>query len=438
MNIRQALRATEKSKIAFVGSGGKTTAIFQLARLMEQPVLITTSTHFGKWQVSLADRHFIVKRPEDFDRYIEQIDGVTLFTGSDIENDRIEGLSYQSLEKINLLSERLNVPLLVEADGSRQKPLKAPADHEPEIPTWVNHVVVMVGILGLGKPLMAETVHRVENYSRLSGIKIGEEVTIPGLFEVLNHPEGGLKNLPRNAKVSAVLNQVDSEQNLELIMRIANIPKMTFNSITICTLKQNKVWYNIEPCAGIILAAGEAARYGSPKLLLEWRGKPIIRHVAENALKAGLRSVIAVVGAGEQSIRNALVDLPVKIISNPNWQQGQSASIRKGLLAVEQFTGSAIFLLADQPIISSRLISALIEKHQRTQSPIIAPISNGKRGNPVLFDQVTFPDLLEIKGDIGGRAIFGKYHMETIEWNEPDVFLDIDTPDDYKRLQEIE
>ncbi len=171
MNIRQALRATEKSKIAFVGSGGKTTALFQLARLMDHPVLITTSTHLGKWQLDLADRHFVVNHPEDVDRYVGKIDGVTLFTGPAIENDRIEGLTFHALEKINQLSDSLGLPVFIEADGSRQKPLKAPSIHEPNIPAWVNHVVVVVGALGLGKPLSIETAHRVDEYSEISGIK---------------------------------------------------------------------------------------------------------------------------------------------------------------------------------------------------------------------------------------------------------------------------
>ncbi len=133
---------------------------------------------------------------------------------------------------------------------------------------------------------------------------------------------------------------------------------------------------------------------------------------------------------------HALAGFPVIFVSNPDWQQGQSTSVKQGLLAAGQSTGSAIFLLGDQPNITSELISALIERHHCTQTPILAPSINGKRSNPVLFDQVTFPDLLQIQGDIGGRAIFSKYQMETIEWNDPDIFLDIDTPDDFGRLQE--
>ena len=102
--------------------------------------------------------------------------------------------------------------LLVEADGARQKPLKAPAENEPPIPAFVAMVVVVAGMSGLGKPLSAEEVHRPEIFSSLSGLKIGETISGEALVRVLAHRQGGLKNIPRRARHSVLLNQADTPE----------------------------------------------------------------------------------------------------------------------------------------------------------------------------------------------------------------------------------
>jgi molybdenum cofactor cytidylyltransferase len=435
MNLRQTLRVTKQSRIAFVGSGGKTTALFQLARLLEPPVVVTTSTHLGAWQTGFADRHIIISRAEDVDHSASQIEGVTLFTGAEVTDNRVSGLTYDALERISELSS-LGFPVLVEADGSRQKPLKAPAAHEPAIPAWVNHVVVCMGLSGLGKPLTEETVHRAAEFSRISGTAVGEPITLEALFKVLTHPQGGLKNIPLHAKKSVILNQVDSAAGYQQIMRIANLLIHSFDSVSICSLEEKKTWANLEATAGIILAAGGASRYGQPKLLLDWKGKPLVRHVVETALASGLERIQVVIGAVDEPIRMALHDLPVNFISNPAWQDGQSTSVRAGIQSLPDHCGAAIFLLADQPNLPNELLEALIQRHRETQAQVLATSVAGRRGNPVLFDRATFGDLAQISGDIGGRAIFGKYPPETLEWNDSAILLDVDTPDDYRQLRE--
>ena len=99
------------------------------------------------------------------------------------------------------------LPLLVEADGSRRLPLKAPAPHEPVIPEWVNTVVVVAGLSGLGKLLDPAWVHRPEIFAHLSGLELNAPVTSDGLINVLTHPQGGLKDIPYGARRVALLNQ---------------------------------------------------------------------------------------------------------------------------------------------------------------------------------------------------------------------------------------
>jgi molybdenum cofactor cytidylyltransferase len=108
------------------------------------------------------------------------------------------------------------------------------------------------------------------------------------------------------------------------------------------------------------------------------------------------------------------------------------------LRALPDTIGSAVFLLADQPQIPIELVKALNEQHARSLSPIIAPLIDDRRGNPVLFDRVTFADLLSLTGDVGGRAVFAKHPITYVPWHDANVLLDVDTPEDYQRLRGLE
>jgi molybdenum cofactor cytidylyltransferase len=193
-----------------------------------------------------------------------------------------------------------------------------------------------------------------------------------------------------------------------------------------------------ESVAGVILAAGASRRMGRSKQVLLWRGKPLICHVAHTALEAGLAPVVVVTGAEAEGVQAALAGAPVEIVHNPNWAEGQSTSVRVGLQALPPDTTAAIFLLADQPHIPIELVRALIERHAQTRPPIVAPMIEGKRGNPVLFDRSVFPDLMTLHGDAGGRLVFSRYPITCVPWNDPHLLLDVDTLEDYERLLKSE
>lgn len=434
MRLRQALRLGWDARTALVGAGGKTTGLFQLARDFETPVVITSTTHLGTWQAGFADRHWVVVRPEDVNRFAGQIEGVTLFSGPAGADDRLSGLDDASLEALKNTADRLGFPVLVEADGSRQKPLKAPAAHEPAIPGWVRQVVVTAGLSGLGQPLDAEHFHRPERFAAISGVEPGSLVTEEGLARVFGSREGGLKNIPPGARVSALLNQADRPELIDAGLRVANQLIGYYASILITSLSENQIWSVVEPRAGIVLAAGGASRFGSPKVLLDWQGQHLVRRAAQAAVEGGLNPVIVVAGAEAGAVRAALAGLPVQVVENTDWQAGQSTSLRAGLAALPQDIGAAVFLLGDQPFVNSGVVQALVKRHSQTLAPVVAPHAAGRRANPVLFDRVTFPDLLDLQGDTGGRAVLDRYAVESVEWKDPRLVLDIDTPEDYRRL----
>ncbi|OIO84345.1 MAG: hypothetical protein AUK01_09740 [Anaerolineae bacterium CG2_30_57_67] len=190
-----------------------------------------------------------------------------------------------------------------------------------------------------------------------------------------------------------------------------------------------------EATAGIILAAGAASRFGSPKQLLDYHGQPFVRRVAETALNAGLWPVIVVTGAYAEAVEAALTGLPVQIVRNAGWQEGQAASIRAGVSAAcAAQVGAALFLLADQPQVTPEVIRALVEHHARRLDAVTAPYVFDQRANPVLFDAVTFDALSALSGEQGGRTIFSQFSPRYLAWYDRHLLLDVDTVEAYEEM----
>jgi len=437
LNLSRALRISNNQIVAFVGAGGKTSAMFQAARELA-PALVTTSTHIGEWQAGQADRHFIWKLDAPMPEMEAQLgSGVSLVTGSlDKETQRYRGLSLEQFENLRQLAGYHALPLLIEADGSRQKALKAPGEHEPVIPGFVDFVVVVAGLSALNQPLSTDIVHRPEIFGRLSGLQAGETITPLALAKVLSHPDGGLKNIPPQARRVVLLNQADTPELQSQADEISQQLLPVFGAIALSALNPppGVILAVKENIAAIILAAGAASRFGQPKQLLDFHGQPFVRAVAETALKAGLFPIIVVSGSYSEDVSAAVADLPLQIIYNPNWKDGQSTSIKAGLRQLPPGGGGAIFLLVDQPQVSAELLRALVERHSQDLPAALAPYVFDQRANPLLFDRVTFADLLTITGDTGGRAIFSKFSPRYLNWYDRRLLLDVDTPEDYQKL----
>lgn len=446
MNLLHAIRLDQISQnpiVCFVGSGGKTTALFQLARQLTElrspiakhkSVLVTATTHLGSWQTSLADHHIIANDPSEIDLPEK---GVILITGK-VDNGRTKPVNENILDWLRAKSKMDNIPLLIEADGSRQKPIKAPATHEPPIPEFTDIAVYVLGLSGLGKPLHEDHIQRPEIFSQLTGLEMNSFVTPQAALQLLTHPQGALKNIAPNAKRVALLNQADTPELRSIGGSMARELLNTYDAAIVGSLQQDNLNL-VERTAGIILAAGTSSRYGQLKQLLEWNEKPFICHVTETALHSGLDPVVVVTGFRHADVESHLQDLPVTIVHNPEFEQGQSTSIRAGIAALPANTGAALFLLADQPQIPIEVIRALTESHASERQSILAPlVLEERRANPVLFDRVTFPDLLQLTGDVGGRGIFDKHKVSYLPWHDDILLFDVDKPEDYERLKNFE
>jgi molybdenum cofactor cytidylyltransferase len=455
LNLVRALRVAETTCLALVGAGGKTSAMFTLARQLPKPIFLTTTTHLAVEQARLAGRHIIWDAAAGWP--LEEVpQEVLLFTGPAVAPDRLGGLQEEALEIVRREAARRQIPLLIEADGSRRLPLKAPAEYEPVIPDFADLVVVTAGMSGLDKPLDEATVHRPERFAALSQLAPGERVTAAALAKVLLHPQGGLKGIPARARRVVLLNQADTAPLQAQSHLLAEHLVKAYEAVVIASLAPGKddaldrasrydrsrVFAVMEPVAGVILAAGAAQRFKSPKQLLEWHGEAMVRHIARTALDAGLDPVLVVTGAHAAQVEAALQDLlplerRLKVVHNPDWEQGQGTSVRVGTLALPPGCGAAIMLLVDQPQTPPSLLRALCEAHSTSLAAIIAPLVQGERANPVLFDRDVFADLTQLAGEEGGRVLFKRFPPIWLPWFDYRQALDIDTPEDYQRLLDI-
>lgn len=438
MKLAEGLRVGHNSRLAFAGAGGKTTALFSLARQLPGLVLCLNTAHLAVEQAKLADQHIVITREADIHRALESYQtAVLLFTGPENDHGRLTGLSSDFADAVKKLADTHDLPVLIEADGSRRLPLKAPAEHEPPIPPWVNYVVYMFGLSAVGKPLDDVNVFRPEIFAKLTGVSLGSTIEIDAILRYLQNPLGGLKNIPSHARRTLLVNQLDVvakpiEDTLSPLC--STVPG--FDAVLAGSVEENEaqIQWRCEPVAGIILAAGASKRMGGVKQMLQWRGKPLVRHAAETAVKAGLNPVIVVTGAEAQGVESALAGLPVFVVFNSDWETGQASSIRVGVSSLPANSGGVVFLLSDMPQVPVNLIAKELEIHQNEVVPIICPRVKGQRTNPVFFDRQTFPALMELSGDSGGRVLFDRFPLRWLEWDDPVILQDIDTPSDYQNL----
>jgi molybdenum cofactor cytidylyltransferase len=191
-----------------------------------------------------------------------------------------------------------------------------------------------------------------------------------------------------------------------------------------------------QPTAGVILAAGESTRFGSPKQLLMLRGRLLLEWILDAAVASELDRVVLVLGSRRHEVLAALgakAGHPkLQVVFNPHFQAGLSSSLVAGLQAVEREHPSVMFLLGDQPLLEADAINRLLAAFRRSKKPICAAACGGRRRNPVLFARSLYPSLLSLTGDTGAREVISarRHDLLTVEFDDERMFMDIDTAAD--------
>jgi len=184
--------------------------------------------------------------------------------------------------------------------------------------------------------------------------------------------------------------------------------------------------------SAVVLAAGRSTRMGGPnKLLAELNGQKLVRIVTQQALASKAKDVIVVTGHQAELVEKALEGLKVTFVRNPDFAGGLASSVKAGISAVPANADGAVICLGDMPMISAGLIDHLIEAFAPDRGNLIAvPVSDGRRGNPVLWSRRFFNELMTLDGDIGARHLIARHNEAVAEVPvEGDgAFLDIDTP----------
>lgn len=187
--------------------------------------------------------------------------------------------------------------------------------------------------------------------------------------------------------------------------------------------------------AAILLAAGRATRWRASggreatKLIAPWRGRPLVRVVAEAALASRASPLIVVTGHEGEAVRAALEGLDVRFVANPAYADGMSTSLRAGLVAAPPDAEGAVILLGDMPLVSAALIDALIAGFEsRADALAAAPRGEAGLGNPALLARALFPDAMALRGDKGARALVAAAGARRVEiaWNGLETSLDVD------------
>lgn len=187
--------------------------------------------------------------------------------------------------------------------------------------------------------------------------------------------------------------------------------------------------------SAILLGAGEAKRMGVNKLALPWGKKTVFEHCLDTLLRSNVKEIVVVLSKKTKGMRRQLDGAGVKVVMNALFRSGMSTSIRRGIRAIDPTSEGILIALGDQPFLKTRTINALIRAFVRGKGTIIVPSSQGRRGNPVIFDRKYEKELLSLRGDVGGRWIVERHPKDVwvVHVKSEGILKDIDTGDDYRK-----
>lgn len=181
--------------------------------------------------------------------------------------------------------------------------------------------------------------------------------------------------------------------------------------------------------AVVILAAGEAKRFGSAKLVVPIGGVPLLRRAALAALAVSA-NVVIVTGAHREIVEACVADLSVTCVFNVRWADGVGGSIARGVAQLAPTIGAAIILLADQPLIGATELRRLTDAYAAAPERVIAAQFSGVLGPPCLFPRAYFGELMLLQGDAGARVLLRQHADSVATVAMPAAAVDVDTPED--------
>ena len=484
MQLHHALRLPpeELAVVTLVGAGGKTSALFRLAEEAVgggRRVVTTTTTHIFAAQAEQAPARLEVTpdRPDAVDwaaleaqlaRHghclIWSQPGVrSAGAGGDSTDPTLTGSKRQGLppQVVDALAARagdLGISLIaIEGDGSRRRPVKAPAPHEPVIPDCTTHLVPVAGLDGLGLPLDEPYVHRPERVrallqeedasTRLTPRMLGRLLVEPYGRGVRGEERGEREarsggSRPAGARLVPLLNKAESAPRLAAARLIAQQLAQQSQAALIGAVgpeSRTAVRERWGATTAVVLAAGESRRMGEPKQLLRWQGEPLVTRAARIALESGASETVVITGAVGEQVEAALAPLRemgrgrLRVVHNPAWQAGQAGSVHAAVEALPAACEAVLFLPVDQPRLPAGLLRRLWQAWRGGSDLGAVTVDGAIRGAPGLFDRRFFGQLRQVQGDGGGGRLLRRYAAEVSAIEVPlEWVADVDTPEDWR------
>ncbi|MEZ4656433.1 MAG: selenium cofactor biosynthesis protein YqeC [Caldilineaceae bacterium] len=464
--------------ISFVGGGGKSSALFGLANAIAgkgDRVITTSTTHLGAAQLALAPISVTVA---DGHLPLDQIAAALtrhnhcLLIGPPVAHEaattpaamgvRLKGLPIPMIDELVSRSSQLGISaLLVEADGSKRRPVKVPAAYEPVIPPSTTMLVTVMGLDAIGRPIDDEFVHRPELLRQLlheyapTSVPTALAAHLPPLTaamrltpamaaHLLLHPNGGAKGLPPQARHILLLNKAESPLSLALGRLISqklapHAPLCLMGAVGVD--QSNPIRERRAPLGVAVLAAGQSSRMGRAKQLVTADGEIMAVRAARVALASGATQVVVVTGAYADQVAKQLrmtlgADFTrLHLVHNPDWASGQASSVRSAVQHWAPHIAAAAIMPVDQPFLSPQLLKQIFQRWRLGAQMVAPAVQNQMRGAPALFDRSLWPELAMLDGDVGARVILQRYQrlVSTVETSAMQL-QDIDTPADLARL----
>jgi molybdenum cofactor cytidylyltransferase len=189
--------------------------------------------------------------------------------------------------------------------------------------------------------------------------------------------------------------------------------------------------------AGLILAAGESSRMGTPKATLAYRGQTFLELIVATLRTAGLERIVVVLGHRAEDIRRQVKIEPAQVVINPDYRSGQTSSLQAGLrsLVADDLEG-VLLCLVDHPVVAVATVESIVTSFRTCGAPVVIPTYQGRRGHPVLLGRQVIEELLGLSADAGADSVVRRYRPATqyVEVEDRGVVIDVDDPEDYRRL----
>lgn len=184
----------------------------------------------------------------------------------------------------------------------------------------------------------------------------------------------------------------------------------------------------------MVLAAGEASRFGSAKQLVRVAGRPLLHNTVSRAVDVAGAATIVVLGAYATELAPLLRHTPATIVINRDWREGIGSSIRTGVGRLPAACNGVMVMLADQAAVTAEDLRRLVSAWKRQPEYVAAALYCGGVGAPAIFPRSRFGELAELRGDVGARKLLQRNPDRLVRVPMESAALDIDTPEDLLAL----